>query len=311
MRGRRVAASVAGTPSQRSLLAALVAVQVLFGGLAVAGKLVLPFVPPLALALLRLGFAAAVLMTLERVVVRSPLPPARDLARFAGYALLGVVLNQGLFLIGLQGTTATNAVLLVATIPAFTLLVAVLLGHENPQAWKVAGLAISFLGVALLVVGSGLDLGFHTLVGNLLIVANALSYSLYLVLSRPTLARYDPLTLLAWVFVLGFLEMALVAAPSFRGIEWQALTPAAWWALGYTLVGATVLTYGLNNWVLRHSSASRVASFVYLQPLFGALFAALVLHESLTVKVLLAGLLILAGVAVANRARPSRRTPAV
>lgn len=301
---------MARPPSERRLLAALVAVQVLFGGLAVAGKLVLPYVPPLALALLRLGFAAAVLMALERVVVRSPLPPPRDLARFAGYALLGVVLNQGLFLVGLQGTTATNAVLLVATIPAFTLLVAVLLGHEKAQPWKVAGLAVSFTGVVLLVVGSGLDLGVHTLVGNLLIVANALSYSVYLVLSRPTLARYDPLTLLAWVFVFGFLEMALVALPSFRAIAWGALPADAWLALGYTLLGATVLTYGLNNWVLRHASASRVASFVYLQPLFGALFAWLLLGERLTPKVLVAGLLILAGVAVANRARPSRRAPA-
>ena len=300
---------MAPPPSDRSLLAALVAVQVLFGGLAVAGKLVLPVVPPLALALLRLGTAAAILMALERALVRSPMPSRRDLVAFAGFALLGVVLNQGLFLVGLQSTTATNAVLLVATIPAFTLLVAVVLGHEKAEAWKVGGLAVSFAGVLLLVVGSGLDLGLHTLVGNLLIVANALSYSLYLVLSRPALSRHDPLTLLAWVFVFGFFEMALVAVPSFTAVDWSAFTPAAWWALVYTLLGATVLTYGLNTWVLRHVSASRVASFVYLQPVFGALFAWLVLDERITVKVLLAGLLILAGVAVANRTRPVKRMP--
>lgn len=296
-------------PSEGRLLAALVVVQVLFGGLAVAGKLVLPVVPPLALALLRLGAAAAVLLALERVLVRAPLPSRRDLAAFAGFALLGVVLNQGLFLTGLQHTTATNAVLLVATIPAFTLLVAVLAGHERAGWRKVAGLAVSFAGVLLLVVGSGLDLGLRTLAGNVLIVLNSLSYSVYLVLSRPALQRHDPLTLVAWVFLLGFVEMLLVGLPSLLVVDWGGFTPVTWAALAYALLGATVVTYGLNAWVLRHLSASRVASFVYLQPVFGALFAWWLLDERLTLPVLLAGLLIVAGVALANRERPPKRIP--
>lgn len=302
---------MASDVSGARVLAALVAVQALFGGLAVAGKLVLPVVPPLALALLRLGTAALVLMALERALVRSPLPARRDLAAFALFALLGVVLNQGLFLVGLQSTTATNAVLLVATIPAFTLLVAVVAGHEKASVRKVAGLAVSFAGVALLVVGSGLDLGLRTLVGNLLIVANALSYSVYLVVSRPALARHDPLTLLSWVFVFGFVEMALVAAPQLLLIDWGGFTPASGAALAFVLLGATVGSYGLNTWALRHASAARVANFVYLQPLFGALFAWLLLAETPTWKTLAAGLLILAGVLVAQRERPPKRPPAL
>lgn len=294
---------------ERRVVAALVVVQALFGGLAVAAKFVLPFVPPLALALLRLGAATVLLFALERAFVRAPRPPARDLAAFALFALLGVVLNQGLFLVGLERTSATNAVLLVATIPAFTLLVAVLLGHEKASAWKVAGLAVSFAGVALLVVGGGLELGLHTLVGDVLVVLNALSYSIYLVVSRPALARHDPMTLIAWVFLFGTLEMALVAVPGFLAIDWAGFTAVSWTALAYTLLGATVVTYGLNSWALRHVPASRVAGFVYLQPLFGALLAWLLLGETLTWRTLAAGLLILAGVAVAQRARPPRRLP--
>lgn len=298
---------MAEAPSGRRLVGALVLVQVLFGGLAVAGKLVFPVVPPLALALLRLAFAAAALWALERALVRAPMPPRRDLVAFAAFALLGVVLNQGLFLVGLQHTTATNAVLLVATIPAFTLLVAVVLGHETTTWKKVAGLAVSFAGVLLLVVGSGLDLGVRTMVGNLLVVLNALSYSVYLVLSRPALQRHDPLTLVAWVFLLGTLEMALVAVPSLLQVEWIAFTAVNWAALAYALLGATVVTYGVNAWVLRHAPASRVANYVYLQPLFGALFAWAVLDESVTLRTLAAALLIFAGIAVANHERPSKR----
>lgn len=306
MRGGGSRAFVDTRPSESRLLVALVAVQVLFGGMAVAGKLVLPFVPPLALALCRLGAAAAVLFALERVLVRSPMPPAKDLGRFAFFALLGVVLNQGLFLTGLQHSTATNAVLLVATIPAFTLLVAVVLGRERTTWPKAAGLALSFAGILVLVLGS-LDLGLDTLVGNVLIVLNALSYSAYLVLSKPHLGRYDPLTLIAWVFLFGFAEMALVAAPQLLQADWAAVDAPGWASFAYILVGATILTYGLNNWVLRHTSASHVANFVYLQPVVGALAAWLILDEPLTWRIAAAGALIFAGVALATREFSSRR----
>lgn len=296
-------------PSERRLLVALVVVQVAFGGMSVAGKLVLPHVPPLVIALCRLGVAAVVLLAIERVVVRSARPPLRDLAAFAGLALLGVVLNQGLFLTGLAHTSATNAVLLIATIPAFTLLVAVMLRQERTTPTRLAGLALSFGGVALLVGRDGLDLTGGTL-GNLLIVLNSLSYSVYLVLSRPLLARYDPLTVISWVFVLGFAEMALVATPQSASVSWGALPSEAWLGFAYVILAATVLSYGLNNWVLRHLPASRVASFVYLQPVVGAAAAAAVLGESLDLWSAAAAALILGGVALANLAWGSRRVGA-
>jgi drug/metabolite transporter (DMT)-like permease len=286
-------------------VASLVAVQVLFGGLAVASKAVLPHVGPLALALCRLVVATLVLFALERAVVRSKLPPWRDLALFAGFALLGVVLNQGLFLAGVARTSATHAILLIATIPAFTLLVAVALRQERTTPLKVAGLVVSFGGVAFLVLGT--QGGESSLVGDLLVAANSLSYSTYLVVSRPALKRYDPLTLIAWVFLLGAVEMALVATPQLLAADWGALDTGAWLAFGYILLGATVASYGLNTWVLRYASASRVASFVYLQPLVGVLLAVVIRGEPFTARVAFAGLLILAGVFVANRAAPSRR----
>ena len=120
-------------------------------------------------------------------------------------------------------------------------------------------------------------------------------------LSRPTLERYDPLTLISWVFVLGTAEMALVAAPQIASVHWSALPREAWLGFGYALLFGTVVAYGLNNWVLRHTSASHVASFVYLQPLVGALAAWWLLAERPTGTTLAAAALILAGVAIAGR----------
>ncbi len=302
------AGRIVAEPSETRVVAALVAVQVLFAGLAVASKTVLPHVGPLALALCRLAAATVVLFALERALVRSKLPPWRDIAAFALFALLGVVLNQGLFLMGTARTSATHAILLIATIPAFTLLVAVALRQERTTPLKVAGLLVSFAGVALLVLGT--QGGESSLVGDLLVAANSLSYSTYLVVSRPTLKRYDPLTLISWVFLLGVLEMAPFAAPQIAAADWAGMGGGSWVAFVYILLGATVASYGLNTWVLRHASASRVASFVYLQPLVGVALAVAIRGESFGVRAAAAALLILAGVFVANRTAPSKRAAA-
>lgn len=299
-------------PSEGKVLAALLVVQVLFGGLGVAAKLVFPYVPPLALALCRLAAGAAILFALERMFVRSPMPTRRDIAAFALFALLGVALNQGLYLAGLEKTTATNAILLIATIPAFTLLVAVAMRRETTRPLTVAGLLLSFAGIFVLVSGSGVDLAGASVVGDLMVVANALCYSIYLVISRPHLARHDPLTLISWVFLLGTVEMSIVAVPALLTADWGGMTAVSWGAFAYVIVCGSVMTYGLNTWALRHASASRVASFVYLQPVVGAFLAWLILDEPLGWRVFGAAALIFAGVALANRAsfRPRARNPA-
>lgn len=294
-------------PSERRLLVALLAVQVFFGGLGVAAKLVFPHLTPLALALARLVAGALVLVALERLLVRSGRPPWRDLVAFAFFALLGVVLNIGMYLEGLERTTATNAILLIATIPAFTLLIAVLLRRETADAVQVGGLALSFGGVAALVFAKGGGVGGATIAGDLLVMANSLCYSFYLVLSKPYLARYDSATLIAWVFLFGVAEMAIVATPELLATDWSALPTLAWLGLGYVLLFGTVLTYGLNAWALRHTSASHVANFVYLQPIVGVAAAALILDEPLTWQILASGAVILAGVMLATRGFRSRR----
>ncbi|HET6404876.1 MAG TPA: DMT family transporter [Candidatus Thermoplasmatota archaeon] len=294
-------------PSERSLLVGLLLVQVFFGGLGVAAKLVYPHLTPLALALARLVAGAVVLIALERILVRSARPPWRDLGAFALFALLGVVLNIGLYLEGLKRTTATNAILVIATIPAFTLLIAALMGRERASRIQVAGIALSFLGVVGLVFAKGGGIDLSTVTGDLMVLANSLSYSFYLVLSKPYLARYDSTTLVAWVFAFGVLEMAIVGLPDLVGADWAALDRTAWLGFAYVLLLGTVFTYGVNAWVLRHTSASHVANFVYLQPVVGVAAAAWILKEPLTWQILASGLVILGGVTLATSGFRSRR----
>src|SRR5215211_4143556 len=118
---------------------ALLAVQVVFGTWPILGKVALRVVPSTGLVAVRVGGAAVAFALLARAKGRIPVPRRADLARLALYSLLGVVLNQFLYVKGLSLSTAVNAALLNATIPVFTLLISALLGYERLTARSCVG----------------------------------------------------------------------------------------------------------------------------------------------------------------------------
>ncbi|HLF23317.1 MAG TPA: DMT family transporter, partial [Burkholderiales bacterium] len=222
-----------------------------------------------------------------------------DLPTFFALALLGIVVNQVLFLSGLALTTAIDATVLVATIPAFTLSVAIMAGRETSSLPKVLGVGLAFGGVVALV--GGANFGSQNFVGNAMIAANALSYSVYLVASRPQLERHDPLTLVAWTFALGALVMLPLAAPDFLRLPWSAISWTTWAGLAYIVIFPSVVTYYLNNWALKRVPSSMVANFVYLQPLVAAALAIPLLGEGLSPNTVVAAALIVLGVMLGTR----------
>jgi drug/metabolite transporter (DMT)-like permease len=140
--------------------------------------------------------------------------------------------------------------------------------------------------------------------GDLMVMVNALSYAAFLVLARPLIQKYDPLSLTTWMFLIGtliFLPIGL--ALGLRGQLGAASPQAIGWML-YIILGASVLTYVLNTRVLRHVPASTVAIFTYIQPVFTAVAAYLILDSRLDPKVLPAALLIFAGVWLVARRHP-------
>ena len=228
------------------------------------------------------------------------------------YALLGVSFNQILFISGLALTTAIHTTILTATIPVFTLAAAVLLRRESLTARAAAGILLAGAGALALLNAQRFDWAEGSFRGDLLIIANSVSYSLYLVLSRRGLARYRAAAFTAAVFRYGAVLIVLAAIPDLRRFSPSRTPPLAWVCLAAVVVLCTVIPYLLNSWALARTHASRVAFYVFLQPLIATALAIPILGESLTGKALTAGALILAGLAVAvGRARlPARAVAA-
>ena len=287
------------------VILALVLVQVFFATLPIAVKVALRDLSSPALALLRVAGAAALFWVLQRVMVHERIRGWRDYGLLAVYSLFGVIMNQLLYITALSLTTATAAQTLVTAGPAMTLLIAILAGKETATRAKWLGIALAGCG-ALVLVGVGLHEG--SALGNLLALLNVACYSIYLVISRGLLRRYNALTVITWVFtfgVVGILPWGII--PAIRQVGGMSTT--SWLAMAWIIALPSVAAYYLNTWALSRAESSLVSTFVYMQPPITAGLAAWLLGEHISARMLPAVVLIFAGVWVAIQAGRTRKSP--
>ena len=280
---------------------ALLFVQITFGAFHVFAKHAIEIVPPLAVAGLRALVSAPLLLLLARTVDRS-WPPRREWGVLALLGFLGVFSNQVLFILGLRHTTATNAAILMPSIPVFAAALAVLLGVEAPKAVRLFGVGLSVAGAVVMLDPAGFSLAGNTLWGNGLILLNCLAYALYLVLQAPVLERLNPLTVVAWAFLFGGIGTLALSVPSLMAIPFRDVPASVWWALLFIVTIPSGVNYALNTWALKRSSPDLVATYTTLQPVAAALLAAAFLDETAGLRELAGFVLIVGGLVVVSRA---------
>lgn len=279
---------------RRSVFAILALVQLFFASLAIAGKIALRELSSPALVLVRVGGAALVFLVIHRLTTNERIRSRRDYLLLALFSVLGVSLNQLLYLAGLERTTATTAQMFIVAGPAITLAVAMMRGVERGTPLKWVGILLAASGALTLVAA----VPASNRVGNLLVLTNVVIYSLYLVLTRGIVQRYHPLTVITWIFAFGTIALFPIGiAPLFR--ELPGLSQGGWLAVAWIIALPTVAAYYLNVWALQHVESSMVSSFVYLQPVLTAVMAVSILGERPSARIIPSAVLIAAGVAVA------------
>jgi drug/metabolite transporter (DMT)-like permease len=293
---------------RRTVLAVLVLVQVFFATLAIAGKLALRELSSSALVLARVGGAAIVFLVLHRLTMNEPIRGRRDYMLLALFSVLGVSLNQLLYLAGLSRTTATTAQMFIVIGPAITLALGMIRGTERGTPLKWLGIALAGAGALTLIA----TVPAGNRIGNILILANVVVYSTYLVLTRGIVRRYHPLTVITWIFTFGAIALIPVGLmPLAR--ELPGLSLNGWLAVLWLVSLPTVAAYYLNVWALLHVESSTVSTFAYLQPVLTAIMAASLLGERPSIRLIPSAILIAAGVGVAiheQRVREKGPSPA-
>jgi drug/metabolite transporter (DMT)-like permease len=278
--------------------AALTTVAVLFSVNYIISKLSMQSFAPLVFAYLRVVGSALIL----NLLVRDPEPVSRaDSWRLVGFSVLAVVLNQSLFLGGLALTSAHVAAILITMIPVFALGAAILLGYERATVMKVGGIALAAAGALLVVAREGFEGASKSLLGDLMIISNSLCYALYLVLSKPMMARLTARRVIARMFAVGTVLMLPISIWSIAHQDWRHIPARAWLGLALVIIGPTVAAYLLNAWALANAESSLVAAYSYLQPVVTTFLAAIFLGESIRPVAIAAAAMIFGGIYIAGK----------
>lgn len=228
--------------------------------------------------------------------------------RFILCALTGVAINQMLFLKGLTLTSTVHASLLMLTTPLLITLFALWVLKERLTLAKALGLALGIGGATLLILAK--ESSAHAtdyLFGDILILVNAISYSVYFILVKPLMQHYSSLHVIRWIFTLGFLFIlpfgwSQAAAVDFSNWNWHHLA-----ALAGVVVTGTFLAYYFNTYGIQHLGAGTTGAYIYTQPVFAVIIAALVLGEEVSWQKALAAVLIFSGVYLVNtRSGPTK-----
>ena len=197
-----------------------------------------------------------------------------DLLRLALCGLFGVTSNQLMFFNGLSMTSPVNASIIMTSNPILVLVVSSVLLKTAITARKVLGIALGAAGALILLYLSAGSFNTHiSWQGDLLVLGNAISYGIYLVLVKPLMMKYRPTTVIAWVFLFGALFVLPIGWSQVQAIDFSSFTPSNYWAVAYVIIGTTFLAYLLNSFALTRVMPTVVSMYIYLQPLFAGLFA--------------------------------------
>ncbi|MCU0430272.1 MAG: DMT family transporter [Cytophagaceae bacterium] len=272
-------------------------------------KIVVPaYIQPFAVVALRGMISILVFTTWHRLWVRERID-RHDWPRIVLCALFGIVLNQLFFYKGLSLTSPINASLMMIMTPIMVLLVAVLLKQEQLTWLKIVGISLGMSGTACLLLLSAQG-GFNGwMLGDLLVLINAVSWACFLITVKPLMKKYQPVTIMYLMFSLGFVVVLPLGWNELQAVAWQQLSWQAWTALAFILIFNTLISYYLNAAVMKYVNPSMAGSYIYLQPVVATAGAMALQMDSISITKVMLMILILVGVYLVNKEKkiPSER----
>jgi drug/metabolite transporter (DMT)-like permease len=260
--------------------------------------------PPMLVTGMRTGIAALVMLPIYFWHMRGSNRPdwtRRDLVTVVSLGILGVGLNQALFVLGFSRTSVAHAAFIVGLTPMFVVLIAAVLGHERLRALQLAGMAVALTGVAVLQFSSGNERQSSTL-GDVLIFCGCFTFAIFTVRGKLETRRLGPIILNTWAYVASTIALLPVTIWYSARFSFENVSSRAWIGVFYMAVFSSVLGYLMYYYALTHIPASRVSTFSYLQPLLAMVLAMIFLGERLSPSLFSGGALVLAGVFLAERA---------
>ncbi|WP_299988201.1 DMT family transporter [uncultured Pontibacter sp.] len=284
--------------------ASLFLVALIYGSNYSIAKEVMPeYVGPFGLILIRVVSAALFFGIFARLVVKEKIVGRADNIRVILCGVTGVAVNQLCFFAGLNLTAPINAALLMVIVPVVVLVFSALLLRERIGKRKVSGITLACAGAFLLIYTSRGEQTTGNMWGDLLIILNATSFGLYLVLVKPLMQRYQAITIVSRIFTVGAVLVIPFGWQQLLSPDYSTFPMSIWLAILFMVFAVTIIAYLLNTWALRYANPSLVGAYIYLQPVMAILIAVAVGKDVFTLEKAFYALLIFAGVYLVSRTR--------
>lgn len=237
--------------------------------------------------------------------------PFKDLCGIFAASMLGFLLTQLAYLESSKYTTPLDTSIITSTTPIFTMFVAAI-ALKEPITWKKAGgVALSFVGVILLVMNT---IGVHgngitqsKPIGIILMIGNCLFFASYLGIFRPLIQRYHVVTFMKWIFLFSTLIAVPLDITELTHLPFADMTTSYWLQLGYIILFATFIAYFLLPIGQKQLRPTVVSLYTYVQPLIGMVTAIVLGMDRLTWQKVLAAAMVFTGAFLVNKSRS--RTP--
>lgn len=230
------------------------------------------YLSPNVFILLRVAGAGLLFWIIKLLFVRERVAK-KDLLRMALCAVFGVAVNQLFFFNGLNLSSSINAGIIMTVNPILVAILSFFILKEKITWRKSVGILFGATGAILLTLTAGTGSG-DSLLGDFYLFINASSYAIYLVLVKPLMKKYKPLTVITYVFSFGFLYVLLypptlmdLSEADFSSIPFDILLKIL-----YVIVGVTFFAYLLTVYGLKSLSPSVSSSYIYLQPVLVMVF---------------------------------------
>jgi drug/metabolite transporter (DMT)-like permease len=231
------------------------------------------FVSPFAFILMR-AVGAVVLFWLTYLLFVREKMERKDIVRAAVAGVFGVALNQLLFFKGLNMTTPINASIIMTSNPIMVLIMSYFILKEKITVRKAIGILLGIIGASNLILnGSVISLTPEHMLGNLFILINAASYAVFLVVVRPLMKKYNPVTVMTAVFTFGTIYVIPFGLKGLLEVNFSELPLTIIYEILFVVIATTYLAYMLNSAALKNLRPSVVSMYIYSQPILATIVA--------------------------------------
>ncbi len=261
------------------------------------------YVPPFTFILLRVVGATA-LFWITSIIYHEKVEK-KDLPRFAICGLFGVTANQLMFFSGLELTSTIHASIIMISSPIIVSILSIFMINDKMNLKKAIGIGIGLSGAIIVILHKNQSGGDSGIWGDILIFLNASSYGLYLISVKPLMSKYQPITVIKWVFSFGLIGVIPFGIYQFNQVNWVMPNDIIL-KIGFVILFTTYFCYLFNIYGIKYVSPTVVSTYIYLQPILTSLIALITGRESLESILIFSSLLIFGGVYLVSVSMPKK-----